>query len=213
MFLFECKNLCLGYNSTLIQENLNFVAEKGDYIFILGENGSGKSTLLKTVLGFLKPYSGEILYSELWNKKGIGYLPQASEIQKTFPATVWEIVLSGCQADLGLFPFYTKKHFKKAEENLKKLGIWNYKKKSFTELSGGQQQRVLFARALCAANDILILDEPAKGFDSAAIQKMYEIVSELNKNGKTIITISHDSDAAKKYGNKIIFLQKREALK
>lgn len=135
------------------------------------------------------------------------------KFKKTFPATVWEIVLSGCQADLGLFPFYTKKHFKKAEENLKKLGIWNYKKKSFAELSGGQQQRVLFARALCAASDILILDEPAKGFDSAAIQKMYEIIFELNKNGKTILTISHDSDAAKKYGNKIILLQKREALK
>ncbi len=213
MILFECKNLSLGYGSTLIQENLNFSVEKGDYFFILGENGSGKSTLLKTILGFLKPFSGKIEYSDLWNKKSIGYLPQASEIQKTFPATVWEIVLSGCQSDLGFFPFYTKKHILKAEESLKCLGIYDYRKRSFKELSGGQQQRVLFARAICAAGEVLVLDEPAKGFDLAATQKMYEIVQDLLQASKTVITISHDLEAAEKYGSKIITLQKREALK
>ena len=213
MSLFECKNLCLGYSSTLIQENLNFQVEKGDYVFILGENGSGKSTLLKTILGFLKPYDGKIHYDKDWHKNEIGYLPQTSEIQKTFPATVWEIVLSGCQADLGFFPFYKKKHLVKAEENLRKLEIFDYKNRSFKELSGGQQQRVLFARALCAAKSLLVLDEPAKGFDSSATKKMYEISEDLHKQGMTIITISHDLQAAQKFATKILTLQKKTDVK
>ncbi len=165
MSLIECKNLSLGYDKTLIQENLNLSIEKGEYVFILGENGSGKSTLIKTILGFIKPYSGSINYSSEWNKKEVGYLPQASEIQKTFPATVWEIVLSGCQSQLGIFPFYKKEHHKKAAEN------------------------------------------------SQAIQKMYDIVADLNKKGLTVITISHDLQAAQKYAGKIINLEKREVLK
>ena len=208
MSLFECQNLCLGYSSTLIQENLNFQVEKGDYVFIVGENGSGKSTLLKTILGYLKPYGGKIRYDKEWRKNEIGYLPQTSEIQKTFPATVWEIVLSGCQADLGIIPFYKKNHFAKAEENLRKFEIFDYKNRSFKELSGGQQQRVLFARALCAAKSVLVLDEPAKGFDSSATKKMYEISEDLHKQGITIITISHDLQAAQKYATKTLVLQK-----
>ena len=166
--------------------------------------------MLKTILGFLKPYDGKIIYGKDWRKNEIGYLPQASEIQKTFPATVWEIVLSGCQSDLGILPFYKKKHFAKAEGNLKKLEIFDYKNRSFKELSGGQQQRVLFARALCAAKSVLVLDEPAKGFDSSATKKMYEISEDLHKNGMTIITISHDLQAAQKYATKILTLQRRQ---
>jgi len=213
MKLLECKNLSLGYGTTLIQQNLNISIEKGSYVFILGENGSGKSTLVKTILGFIKPFEGNIEYSPEWNKKGLGYLPQTSEIQKTFPATVKEIVLSGCQSDLGLFPFYKKRHHQKVFKNLELVGMQNYIHHSFKELSGGQQQRVLFARALCAASSILVMDEPAKGFDSDAVKKMYEIVSELNKQGLTVITISHDHEAAKKYATQTITLQKLEALK
>ena len=213
MKLLECKNLSLGYGTTLIQQDLNISIEQGEYIFILGENGSGKSTLIKTMLGFIKPYSGTIEYSPQWNKKGLGYLPQTSEIQKTFPATVKEIVLSGCQADMGPFPFYKKRHYQKALKNLELVGMQGYINHSFKELSGGQQQRVLFARALCAATSILVMDEPAKGFDSDAVKKMYEIVSELNRQGLTVITISHDLEAAKKYATKAITLQKLEALK
>lgn len=213
MSLIKCNNLCLGYGSTLIQENLNFTIEKGESVYILGENGSGKSTLVKTLLGFIKPYAGTIDYSSDWNKKGIGYLPQTSEIQKTFPATVQEIVLSGCQSELGFFPFYKKQHHQRAMQNLELLGMTDYARKSFKELSGGQQQRVLFARALCAASSVLVMDEPAKGFDSDAVRKMHETVYELNKNGLTVITISHDKAAADKYAGKIITLEKREALK
>ncbi|MBO4532908.1 MAG: metal ABC transporter ATP-binding protein [Treponema sp.] len=213
MSLIECKNLSLGYGSLVVQENLNLTIEKGDSVYILGENGSGKSTLVKTILGFIKPLGGTITYSTQWNKKGIGYLPQTSEIQKTFPATVYEIVLSGCQAELGLLPFYKKQHHQKVLKNLELLGMSDYANKSFKELSGGQQQRVLFARALCAASQVLVMDEPAKGFDSDAVRKMHEIVYELNKGGLTVITISHDKEAAQKYAGKIITLEKMEALK
>lgn len=208
MALLECKNLCIGYGSKVVRENLNFSIEKGDYFFIIGENGSGKSSLMKTILGFIKPLSGSIEYSSDWKKKEIGYLSQTSEIQKTFPATVWEIVLSGCQSTLGFFPFYRKKQVQKAMSNLKKLEMLSFAKRSFKELSGGQQQRVLFARSLCAASSILVLDEPTKGFDSEITEKMYEIISELNRNGMTILIISHDIDAAQKYGNKILKLGK-----
>jgi len=208
MALLECSDLSVGYGNKTVCSNLNFSVKKGDYFFIIGENGSGKSTLMKTLLGFIKPLSGSIKYSNTWNKKSIGYLPQTSEIQKSFPATVWEIVLSGRQGSFGLFAFYNKKDKEIARENLNKLGMSEYAKKSFKELSGGQQQRVLLARALCAAQDILIMDEPAKGFDSEITEKMYDIVAELNKSGLTVITISHDLQAAEKYGNRILKLGK-----
>lgn len=208
MALLECKNLCVGYGSNVVQENLNFSINKGDYFFIIGENGSGKSTLLKTILNFQKPVSGTIDYSPDWNKKEIGFLPQQSEIQKSFPATVKEIVLSGCQANLGWRPFYKKNDVELAAENMEKLGISDYAKKSFKELSGGQQQRVLLARTLCAAKSILILDEPAKGFDSEITETMYFLIKELNDNGMTILTISHDLEAAEKFGTKILKLGK-----
>ncbi len=209
MALLECTDLCIGYGSQVIQKSLSFSIEKGDYFFITGENGSGKSTLMKTILGFIKPVSGSISFSSEWNRKGIGYLPQTSEIQKTFPATVMEIVISGCLSDLGWLPFYRKKDLLRAKDIIDMLGMSGYSNKSFRELSGGQQQRVLFARALCAARDILVMDEPAKGFDAEMIDRMHEILLELNKNGVTIIVISHDLSAAKKYGNKFLTLEGR----
>lgn len=210
MVLLECKNLDVGYGPDAIQKHLNFTIDKGEYFFITGENGTGKSTLLKTILGFMKPLSGTIEYSPYWSKKETGFLPQTTEIQKTFPATVKEIVLSGCQANLKLFPFYKKNDIELAMKNLEKLGVSSYLKKSFKELSGGQQQRVLLARTLCAAKSVLVLDEPAKGFDSEITQIMYSLIEDLNKNeGMTIITISHDLEAAQKYGSKILRLGKK----
>ncbi|MCR5401660.1 MAG: ABC transporter ATP-binding protein [Treponema sp.] len=206
MALLECKNLCIGYPEKKVAENLNFSIEKGDFFFIIGENGSGKSTLMKTLLGFIKALSGKIEYSSDWNKKELGYLPQTSEIQKSFPATVWEILISGFQGKTGWLPFYSKEYKEKALEILETVGMSQYLKKSFKELSGGQQQRVLFARALCAATSILVMDEPAKGFDSEITAKMHSILEDLNKKGLTIITISHDHAAAEKYGTKILKL-------
>lgn len=208
MTLLECENLTIGYGSKIIQKNLNIRIQSGDYFFIIGENGAGKSTLLKTILGFEPPISGKITFTEGFEKGRVGYLPQQNSSLKEFPATVEEIVLSGCNGKLGLFPFYSKEHKKTAHENMEKLGILEFKNKSFNELSGGQQQRVLLARALCAAEKLLILDEPVKGFDSKITEEMYKDILELNKSGMTIIMISHDLEAAKKYATQTLELKR-----
>ena len=208
MSVLKCQDLCIGYENKIIQEHLNFEVQKGDYFFIVGENGAGKSTLMKTILGFIKPLDGKIVFSSDINKKEIGYLPQQTSIQKTFPATVKEIVLSGCQSRLGLLPFYKKQDIQRAHDCIVRMGIEEYENTSFKELSGGQQQRVLLARALCAANSVLLLDEPVKGFDSKIRSEMYELVQNLNKEGLTIIMISHDNDAAEKYATNILKLER-----
>lgn len=209
MALLECRDLAIGYGSSVVQKSLNFSIDRGDWFFITGENGCGKSTLMKTILGFIKPASGTMDFSSEWNKRGIGYLPQTSEIQRTFPATVGEIVLSGCLADLGWFPFYRRKDVLRSRNILEMMEMSQYSNRSFRELSGGQQQRVLFARALCAARDILVMDEPAKGFDAEMNEKMHSILSELNGKGMTIIMISHDAASVQKYGTKFLRLEKR----
>ena len=208
MTLLECENLTIGYGSKIIQKDLNIKIQSGDYFFIIGENGAGKSTLLKTILGFEPPISGKITFTEGFEKGSVGYLPQQNSSLKEFPATVEEIVLSGCNGKLGLFPFYSKEHKKTAHENMEKLGILEFKNKSFNELSGGQHQRVLLARALCAAEKLLILDEPVKGFDSKITEEMYKDILELNKSGMTIIMISHDLEAAKKYATQTLELKR-----
>ena len=207
MELIQAQNLTLGYPGKIIQENLSFTIEKGDYVFITGENGAGKSTLMKTLLGFTKPLSGKITSSPELKKNSIGYLPQQNGIQKEFPASVREIVLSGFQNKTGILPFYTKKQKDLALKKMEELEIENLKSCSFKELSGGQQQRVLLARALCAADSLLFLDEPVKGFDSIIREKMYSLISELNGKGLTVIMISHDIEASEKYASKIIHLK------
>lgn len=208
MTLLECENLTIGYGSKIIQQNLNIKIESGDYFFIIGENGAGKSTLLKTILGFEPPLSGKVTFCKGLEKDSIGYLPQQNSALKEFPATVSEIVLSGCQGKLGFLPFYTKDHKQTAIENMKKLGILELQNKSFNQLSGGQQQRVLLARALCAAGRLLILDEPVKGFDAKITEEMYRDIQELNESGMTVIMISHDLEAAKKYATKTLELKR-----
>ncbi len=202
-----CKDLCLGYAGHEIIGNLNFDVEKGDYLCIVGENGSGKSTLMKTLLGLQPPMGGKVLTNEGLNKKRIGYLPQQTDIQKDFPATVWEIVLSGCQNKCGIRPFYTKAEKKRAQANIEKMELNDLKKRCYRQLSGGQQQRVLLARALCAAEEILLLDEPVAGLDPVVTDEMYRLIYRLNHDdGMTIIMISHDIGAAVKYADKILHI-------
>lgn len=208
MSVLNCQNLTIGYENKIIQQNLNFEVKKGDYFFIVGENGAGKSTLMKTILGFIKPLDGMVIFGADINRKEIGYLPQQTSIQRTFPATVKEIVLSGCQSRLGLLPFYKKEDVARAEQSIIRMGIKEYENTSFKELSGGQQQRVLLARALCAANSVLLLDEPVKGFDSKMRSEMYSLVQELNKEGLTIIMISHDIEASEKYATASLKLER-----
>ncbi len=202
-----CKDLSLGYDGHVILNNLNFEIEKGEYLCIVGENGSGKSTLMKTLLGLQPPVSGQILTDEGLSRKRIGYLPQQTDIQRDFPASVWEIVLSGCQNKCGIRPFYSKDQKERALGNIEKMELQKLKNRCYRNLSGGQQQRVLLARALCAADDILLLDEPVAGLDPVVTNEMYRLIDELNHvDGMTIVMISHDIEAAVQYADKILHI-------
>ena len=204
----ECRNICLGYDGIEIIKDLNFKVEQGDYLCIVGENGSGKSTLMRTILGLQEPMSGEIVTGEGLKQNEIGYLPQQTLVQKDFPATVWEIVISGCQGRCGLKPFYSAEDKALANEKIERMGITHLKNRCYRELSGGQQQRVLLARALCATQKILLLDEPVSGLDPIVTAEMYELIKSLNDEGITIIMISHDIDATLDYASHILRIGK-----
>ena len=207
-----CENLTLGYNSNIVLENVSFTVEKGDYLCIIGENGSGKTTLMKTILRLQKPLEGQISTGDGVLPDEIGYLPQQTQVQRDFPASVWEIVLSGCQSRCGRRPFYNKAEKQLAVEAMKRMEIESLAKRCYRELSGGQQQRVLLARALCAAQKMLLLDEPVSGLDPSVTQEMYELIEQLHKDGITIMMITHDVEAAKKYATKILKVQDKSAL-
>ena len=202
-----CKNLTLGYENRAIQENLNFSINTGDYLCIVGENGSGKSTLMKTLLHLQPPISGTIELGDGLRKNEIGYLPQQTLVQRDFPASVKEIVLSGCQGRCGWRPFYNKEDKEIARKSMEKMMIQDLQDRCYRELSGGQQQRVLLARALCAAQKILLLDEPVSGLDPKVTAEMYQLIQDLNKkDGITISMISHDIEAAVRYATHILHI-------
>ena len=201
-----CQNLSVGYDSKVILKNLSFEVNKGDYLCIVGENGSGKTTLIKSILGLIPTISGKLETGEGLKSNEIGYLPQQTIVQRDFPASVKEIVLSGCQGRMGLRPFYSKSDRLLAEKNMKKMDITDLSKRCYRELSGGQQQRVLLARALCATQKLLLLDEPVSGLDPRVTAEMYQTIKSLNDEGISIITISHDVDAAVKYASHILHI-------
>ena len=206
MALITIQNLSLGYDSHAIVENLNFTVNAGDYLCIVGENGSGKTTLMKTLLHLQEPVSGQIRMGDGLKKNEIGYLPQQTMVQKDFPASVSEIVLSGCQGRCGLRPFYNKEEKELAKTNMERMGIMPLKDRCYRELSGGQQQRVLLARALCATQKVLLLDEPVAGLDPKVTAEMYDLIETLNREGVTIIMISHDIAAAVRYASHILHI-------
>ena len=205
MPLLSFENLSIGYDNTSVLNDLSFEIEKGDYIAIIGENGAGKSTLLKTMLGLIAPIKGRIVFDKEVKKTEIGYLPQQTLAQRDFPASVWEVVISGCLARNGLRPFYSKEDKKLAQNNIEKMALKELKNRCYRELSGGQQQRVLLARALCSSNKLLVLDEPVTGLDPKVTNQLYEIVNSLNQEGITIIMISHDLHVLK-YANKVLHI-------
>ena len=208
MALIAVNDLSVGYGSQIVAENINFKVEAGDYLCIVGENGSGKSTLMKTLLNLQKPVKGEIIKGDGLKENEIGYLPQHTDVQKDFPASVKEIVLSGCLGRSGFKPFYTSADKKLASENMERMGITDLAGRSYRELSGGQQQRVLLARALCATRKLLLLDEPVSGLDPKVTYEMYELIKELNDGGVTIIMVSHDIAASVKYASHILHIGK-----
>ena len=199
-----CSGLVLGYEGHVILSGLDFSVDAGDYLCIVGENGSGKSTLMKTILGLIKPAAGRITWGEGLRENEIGYLPQQTIVQKDFPATVREIVLSGCQGRAGRRPFYSKAEKELARQNMERMGITSLSRACYRELSGGQQQRVLLARALCATQKLLLMDEPVSGLDPLVTSEMYELIRRLNREGVTIIMVSHDIAAAVRYATHIL---------
>ena len=205
----KCADLSVGYESKIIASGLNFHVDSGDYLCIVGENGSGKSTLMKTLLGLQPPLGGVIVFGDGLAKNEIGYLPQQTPVQRDFPASVKEVVLSGCISKTGFFPFYSAYHKAVAADAMERMRVSDLAKRCYRELSGGQQQRVLLARALCATRKLLLLDEPVSGLDPNVTAEMYRLIDDLNKkDGVTIIMISHDIEAAVKYATNILHIGK-----
>lgn len=207
MLQISCKKVSVSYENRIAVDNVSFDVFSGDYIAIVGENGSGKSTLIKALLGLVKPLSGDISLENGIKQTEIGYLPQQTIIQRDFPASVFEVVLSGCLNSKGIKPFYSKKDKARALESLKRLNIEELRHKSYRDLSGGQQQRVLLARALCAADKILIMDEPVTGLDPVITAEFYDLAGKLNREDNiTIIMVSHDVKSALEHSDKILHM-------
>ena len=198
--ILSCRDVTVAYDSKIAVDHVSFEVNEGEYVCIVGENGSGKSTLLKSILGLVS-FGPEV------HRKRLGYLPQQTNIQKDFPASVYEVVLSGCLNRRGLKPFYSKADKEQAMQHMERLGIGDFKKRSFSALSGGQQQRVLLARALCATDKLLLLDEPVTGLDPLVTEELYQLIVQLNRDlGVTIIMVSHDISSATQYADKILHI-------
>ena len=210
MALIKTEELTLSYENMTVIDKMSFEVNSGNYLCIIGENGSGKSTLMKALLSLKKPVSGNILFGDGLKKNEIGYLPQQTGAQKDFPASVGEVVASGCLNSRGLRPFYSARERALAMENMMKLGIWDLRRRSYRELSGGQQQRVLLARALCATKKLLLLDEPVSGLDPMVTNELYGLISGINKSGVTVIMVTHDISAALQYASHILCMRQGE---
>lgn len=206
MELLKCEALTLGYDGNPVARDISFTVASGDYLCMIGENGSGKSTLMKAILGLHRQIGGTVTFTGGLKQEQIGYLPQQTELQKDFPASVWEVVRSGCLNRCGIRPFYTRSQREAARKNMEKMHITHLAKRCYRELSGGQQQRVLLARALCATQKLLLLDEPTAGLDPQVTRELYAAIRELNDDGITVIMISHDLDAALTYASHILHM-------
>ena len=206
--ILTAKKLSIGYPEVVVCKDINFSVNKGDFLCVVGENGTGKSTLIKTILGLNKSIKGELTFAEDFDSKRVGYLPQVSEMQKDFPATVREVVMSGFIGNKRWKFFFNKAEKSLAEEYMKKIGILEFQKKSFRELSGGQQQRVLLTRALCSTDDFIVLDEPTNGLDARFTKSFYALLKSLNKQGTTIVMVSHNIDKVTEIASHVLCLRK-----
>lgn len=199
------KNLCVGYDAKEVIHNLSLTINEGDYVCIIGPNGAGKSTFVKTLVGLKAKSSGEITFESSLKRNKLGYLPQIKGVQNNFPASVYEVILSGCLNNLGIKPFFVKKDKLKVLDILQKLNITDLKDKCYSELSGGQQQKVMLARAMCATDKIIVLDEPVTGLDPKSTTDLYKTISELNRRDKlTVVMVTHDVDTSLEYATHIL---------
>ena len=211
-FSIDCEGLAVGYSGKPLCKEFDLEINNGDYICIVGENGAGKSTFIKTLIGLIPAVSGDVALRGDIVRSDIGYLPQQRETQKDFPASVWEVVLSGCLNRLGFRPFYGIRERKLASAAIRELDLEDIKNESFRELSGGQRQRVLLARAIAGSKKVLVLDEPITGLDPVAAAPLYYLLDRLNQNGTTIITISHDISKALSAANKLLIMSDKPHL-
>ena len=210
MALLSITDAAIGYNGHPVVEGLSFAVSAGDYLCIVGENGAGKSTLIRTLLRLQPLISGSISWGDGLQAKEIGYLPQQTVVQRDFPATAKEIVLSGCLNGLGARCFYNAAEKRRAKENLERMGIAHLANRCYRELSGGQQQRVLLARALCATKKLILLDEPVAGLDPTAARDMYHLIRQLNReSGISVIMVSHDLSTTLDDATHVLHLARR----
>lgn len=208
MALIQCENISIGYEGQTVVYDLSFQIDQGDYLCIVGENGSGKSTLVKSLLGLKAPSKGKIILGDGLKQNEIGYLPQQTDLQKDFPASVYEVVLSGRLNSRGMKPFYSALDKKMAKEKMLLLGISDLERSCFRDLSGGQKQRVLLARALCATKKMLLLDEPVTGLDPIVTAEFYQLIKEVNRqSGIAVVMVSHDIESAVRDASHILHLQ------
>ena len=208
MALIKCENVSIGYEGQTVVKDLDFQIDPGDYLCIVGENGSGKSTLVRSLLGLKNVEKGQIIYGDGLKQTEIGYLPQQTDVQKDFPASVYEVVRSGRLNSRGFHPFYTAADRKAAVEKMDLLGIRNLARQCFRDLSGGQKQRVLLARALCATKSLLLLDEPVTGLDPIVTGEFYQLIRRINReSGIAVVMVSHDIESAVKDASHILHLQ------
>lgn len=208
--ILSVKNLSIDYDGKKIAENICFDVEEGDFLVIFGENGSGKTSVIKSLLGIKSNREGKIEFLSGLRENEIGYLPQLADNQKSFPASVNEVVLSGCLNKMGAIPFYRKKEKERAENAMEMLGIKSLKKESFGSLSGGQKQRVLLARALCATSRLILLDEPVSGLDPYAAADFYEMICKINQSGIAVVMVSHDIHSSLSVAKHVLELGSKE---
>ncbi len=209
MALIAMKDVTIAFEGVVAVDHVSFEVERGDYLVIVGENGSGKSTLMRAMLGLVRPRSGRIEYGDGLLKDRIGYLAQQTPAQRDFPASVEEVVLSGCVNRMGRRCFFSRADREKAMYNMTLLDIKPLRKKPYRTLSGGQQQRALLARALCATDALLLLDEPVTGLDPAAAEEFYHVIRQLNRKcGVAVVMVSHDVSGAMRDANKVLVMDR-----
>lgn len=211
MAYLDCKNLSVGYAGKPVASGMTFSVGPAEALCVVGENGAGKSTLVKTLLGLLPPVSGEVSFGDGVGAGEVGYLPQRGESQKDFPASAWEVALSGRAPRLGVRPFYSRRDREAAKEALSRVGAFDLRNRPFGELSGGQQQRVLLARALASSPKLLVLDEPVTGLDPDAAESLYAQIDELRKDGVGVISVTHDVAGALAHATHVLMVSAGEA--
>ena len=192
--IIKIENLSAGYENKTVLHDINLEVAEKDFLGIIGPNGGGKTTLMKVILGLLEPTEGKITYYDNGTpteRLEIGYLPQYNSIDKKFPISVYEVILSGLNRQKNLFRRFTKQHHERVKETISMMGLEGMENKPIGQLSGGQMQRALLGRAIVSDPKAIILDEPNTYIDKRFEARLYSLLEEINKE-RTIILVSHD---------------------